>query len=111
MTPFTTVHYKYSRSRWPMASERNVDLVSDRGNGSYLRFNLFQSITDRADISSREISTVCLSGITKIQYTLITSSSQFCNSQNLTSPIQHPLLQYQRMNSKWMNLKTSKNKR
>ena len=60
-----------------------------------------------ASINSREISTVCLSGITQIQYTLISTTSQYCGDENITLM---PQLQYQRANStqSWISLNPSK---
>ena len=58
--------------------------------------------------TTRELSTVCLSAITQLQFTLITAASQayFCNisSQLQTTSVVYPELQFQQGGNEWKTL-------
>lgn len=91
MCKLNSYHYSSEISQW--AVQRNVN------------FGIFDS---RPTLSrtSRELSTICLSAITRLQFTLITATSQahFCNiSSQLQMPI-YPELQYQQGGNNWKTL-------
>ena len=103
MYPFICIHSHY---RW--ATVRNVQLL----NHGALELSSTSTQPDCAavPITSRELSTVCLSGITYVNYSLITASSSSCSSNvnEAFSAASFPQLQYRQQNSEWVTLEPRK---